>query len=79
MWLLPSPAWSHSRQSPPSSREDPPMLALVVTSPFAEYQRGDQITDPARIAKIREAGQDANTVPIEVPDIVPEQQAGSQS
>lgn len=55
------------------------MLALVVTSPFAEYQRGDQITDPARIAKIREAGQDANTVPIEVPDILPEQKAGADA
>jgi len=47
------------------------MLALVVTNDFAGYKRGDQITDPAQIAKIREAGQDANVVPIQVPDIVP--------
>ena len=47
------------------------MLALVVTNDFADYKRGDQITDPAVIAEIREAGQEANVVPIQAPDPEP--------
>lgn len=47
------------------------MLVLTVTNDFADYKRGDQITDPAQIAAVREAGQEANVVPVHLPDAAP--------
>lgn len=40
---------------------------LIVTNPFGDYQRGDQISDPATIAEIRASHNAANVVPITAP------------
>lgn len=47
------------------------MLTLVVTHNFAQYQRGDQIRDPAEIARIRESENHANVVATDLPEPVP--------
>jgi hypothetical protein len=44
------------------------MIILTVTAPFADYQRGDQITDPDKIKAIRASSNAANVVPVKVPD-----------
>lgn len=44
------------------------MLALVVTNAFADYQRGDQITDPEKVAELRDSHNAANVVAVNLPD-----------
>ena len=44
------------------------MLVLVVTPDFAQYKRGDQITDAAEIARVRESENHANVVAVSRPD-----------
>ena len=44
---------------------------LVVTNDFADFKRGDQITDPAQIAKLIESGNVSNVVPVNLPEEPP--------
>ncbi|MDY3551407.1 hypothetical protein R5W24_000483 [Gemmata sp. JC717] len=44
------------------------MKALVVKNPFAGYQRGDTITDPALVADILAGEQAPHVTPTEVDD-----------
>lgn len=46
-------------------------IKLVVTNPFADYARGDQITDPALVAEIRDSHNAGNVVAVQVPDTAP--------
>lgn len=39
--------------------KEAPAFILVVVHPFADYQRGDRITDPAKIAEVL-AGENAS-------------------
>lgn len=47
------------------------MLVLVVTHDFADYKRGDKITDPALIAEIRDSANAVNVVATNLPDEEP--------
>lgn len=49
------------------------MQALTVVQPFGDYQRGHQITDAAKIAKILDSPQSGHVVKVELPDAPPEQ------
>lgn len=42
------------------------MIKLIVTNDFGDYQRGDQITDPDKVAEIRAGHNAANVVPVAV-------------
>ena len=44
------------------------MLALTVTAAFADYQRGDQITDPDQIEAIKASANAASVVQVILPD-----------
>lgn len=44
------------------------MLALTVTAAFANYERGDQITDPTEIEAIKASVNAANVVQVNLPD-----------
>jgi hypothetical protein len=44
------------------------MLALIVTNSFGDYAKGDQVTDPATIAAIRDSANAANVVAVNLPD-----------
>lgn len=39
--------------------KEAPAFVLVVVQPFGDYQRGDRITDPAKIAEVL-AGENAS-------------------
>ncbi|QOR55281.1 MAG: hypothetical protein SHS37scaffold220_50 [Phage 67_12] len=43
-------------------------IKLVVTSDFADYKRGDQITDPDTVAAIRDSNNASSVVPVDVTD-----------
>lgn len=43
-------------------------IKLVVTNQFADYARGDQITDPALVAELRDSHNAGNVVAVSVPD-----------
>ena len=47
------------------------MLALTVTADFADYKRGDHITDAEKIAAIKESSNVANVVQVVLPDPPP--------
>ncbi len=47
------------------------MLALTVTADFADYKRGDHITDAEKIAAIKESANVANVVQVVLPDPPP--------
>jgi hypothetical protein len=44
------------------------MLALTVTADFADYKRGDHITDPEKIAAIKDSANVANVVQVVLPE-----------
>lgn len=44
------------------------MPALVITHAFADYQVGDHVTDPAQIAALKETGNPANFVAVNLAD-----------
>ncbi len=47
------------------------MLALTVTADFADYKRGDHITDAEKIAAIKDSANVANVVQVVLPDPPP--------
>ena len=47
------------------------MLALTVVHDFGPYKRGDQITTPEDIAKIKDSENHANVVQVDLPDKAP--------
>ena len=51
---------------------------LIVTNDFADFKRGDKITDPAQIADIEQGGNQSNVVGVHVPDVMPEPTAEVQ-
>ncbi len=46
-------------------------LHLIVTADFADFKRGDCITDPDKVAEIRDSHNAARVVPINAPDDKP--------
>lgn len=54
------------------------MFTLVVTHDFGIYKRGDRITQPAEIERIRESENHANVVQVPFPDM-PATTAGADS
>ncbi len=47
------------------------MLALTVTADFADYKRGDHITDAEKIAAIKDSANVASVVQVVLPDPPP--------
>lgn len=47
------------------------MLALIVTNAFADFAKGEQITDPALIAELKDSTNAANVVQVNLPDAPP--------
>lgn len=55
------------------------MFALVVVHDFGSHKRGDQITDPVIIAKLRESENHANVVAVNLPDVPPAEPVATPS
>jgi hypothetical protein len=47
------------------------MRALIVTHAFGDFQVGDQITDPAKIAELTQSHSASNVVQVDLPEFAP--------